>query len=166
MTEPLWLSVARAFVGEREIPGPVSNPVILRWAHDLGAPAWFDNDDLAWCAVFLNRILLACQLPRSGTGFELLRAKTFETWGKPCLEPMLGAVLVFSRPEGAHVALYVGQTPDAFRVLGGNQSNAVGYTWIEKRRLTAIRWPLAVPYAATGPILLQADGSLISHNEA
>jgi uncharacterized protein (TIGR02594 family) len=166
MREPIWLSVARSFIGLKEVPGAASNPVILQWANDINAPAWYDDDSDPWCAVFVNRILLACQLPMSGRGFDLLRAKSFETWGEALPAPALGAILVFSRPEGAHVGLYLGERHDAYRVLGGNQSNAVGETWIAKTRLTAIRWPSSVPLPVGGRIHLKADGSPLSTNEA
>ncbi len=165
--EPLWLSIARAFLGLSEIPGPQSNPVILRWARDLGAPKWYEDDDQAWCAVFLNRVLMACQLPLSGTGFDLLRATSFRAYGRSMLDPVLGSILTFSRPEGAHVGLYLGERTDAYRILGGNQGNAVSETWIQKNRLTSIRWPLNVSIPPPAPpILLAADGSPVSKNEA
>jgi len=164
--EPIWLSVARAFLGLAELPGPQSNPVILRWAKDIGAPAWYDNDDKAWCAVFVSRLLLACHLPPVGAGYDLLRARSFESWGRALAAPAPGAVLVFSRPEGAHVGLYLGERADAYRVLGGNQGNAVSETWIAKGRLTAIRWPDGVPLPLDGPVTLRADGARVSSNEA
>lgn len=165
-SSPIWLSVAKAFLGLQEIPGPHSNPLILHWAREIHAPAWYEDDDQAWCTVFLNRIFLACQLPLSGTGFALLRAKSFETWGRSLTFPTLGAVLTFSRPEGAHVGLYLGERSDAYRVLGGNQSNAVSEAWILKSRATAIRWPNGVVATPSVPLFLKADGSPLSSNEA
>lgn len=166
MIEPIWLSVARAFLGLQEIPGHESNPVILRWAMDIGAPKWYEDDDQAWCAVFMNRVMMACQLPLSGSGFDLLRATSFRNWGKSMLTQQLGALLTFSRPEGAHVGLYLGESTDSYRVLGGNQGNAVSETWIAKNRLTSIRWPLGVTVPLGAPILLASDGSALSKNEA
>lgn len=163
---PIWLSVGRAFMGLSEIPGPQSNPLILRWAKDIGAPAWYNNDSQAWCAVWANRIFMACQMAMSGKGYDLLRARSFETWGQPMREPSLGAVLVFNRPEGAHVGFYLGERDDAYFVLGGNQGNAVSETYIQKHRLSAIRWPAGVALPTTGPVVLIADGGPVSRNEA
>lgn len=166
MKEPLWLSVARLTLGVKEIPGVKSELLIMRWAADIGVPSWFNNDDQAWCAVWVNRICLAMQWALSGKSFDLLRARTFETWGQKLTEPALGAVLVFNRPEGAHVGFYVGERADAYRVLGGNQSNAVSETWIAKNRLVAIRWPNGVPLPSSGRVMLNDAGSPLSTNEA
>lgn len=164
MSEPIWLSVARMTEGIAEIPGPTSAPVILRWAQDIGAPAYV-NDDIAWCAVWANRLAMACKFPKSGQGYDLVRAKSFATWGVPLDEPSLGCVQVFSRPEGFHVGLYLGERDNAYRVLGGNTGNAVAATWIAKERLVAQRWPLGVPLPTTGMVRLTDDGALVSINE-
>jgi uncharacterized protein (TIGR02594 family) len=167
MREPLHLSVARAFVGIKETPGPVSTSVILQWARDIQSPSWYHDDDQAWCAVWANRLCLAMQFALSAPpqSFDLLRAASFETWGQRLLTPTLGCFMTFKRPEGNHVGLYLGETDTLLRVLGGNQSNAVSYAWIKKDRLTSMRWPSSVPLATTGRILLASDASVVSTNE-
>jgi uncharacterized protein (TIGR02594 family) len=162
--EPLLLRVAKVTLGLLEVVGPGSNPVLLRWAKDIAAPAYTD-DDTPWCAVAMNRWAQACGYPLSGAGYELLRAKSFATWGE-FIVPTLGAVLVFSRPEGAHVGLYVGERADAFYVLGGNQGNRVSYAWLEKGRLMASRWPSGVTQPDPRPVLLAHNGEPLSRNEA
>lgn len=164
--EPLWLSVARMAHALAEIPGRLSNPVVLQWARDIGAPDWYDNDDKPWCALFLNRVLKACQLPMAGTGFDLLRARSFAVWGQRLDAPALGSILVFTRPEGAHVGFYLGEHAAAFRVYGGNQANQVGEAWIARDRLQAIRWPADHPLPVSAPVRLAADGRSMSGNEA
>lgn len=164
---PIWLSVAKAFIGATEVPGPASNPMILRWARDIGVPAWYEKDEQAWCAVFVNRILLACQLPMSGGGFTLLRAASFTTWGQSMLGgPVPGAIMVFNRDGGSHVGFYVGENADYYRILGGNQGNAVSETWFAKDQLVAIRWPLPVSMPWVNRILLTEDGTPVLTNEA
>jgi uncharacterized protein (TIGR02594 family) len=166
MTEPIWLSVARAFKGLVEVPGTGSNPVILYWADDLGIRDIYTNDDMAWCALKASRIALACQLPLPGTRYELMRAKSFETWGRPLALPTLGAWLVFKRDGGYHVGWYIGERADAYRVWGGNQQNTVGAIWKKKTELTACRWPEGYPLPLTGALWLKDDGSPTSVNEA
>lgn len=164
MTEPIWLSVASMTMGLAEVPGPGSNPVIMRWAKELGAP--YANDDEAWCALWLNRVMMACQLPVAGKSYDLLRAKSFATHGSPLQRAALGAVLVFTRPTGGHVGLYLGETATEYRVRGGNTANAVGDAWLSKARLIAIRWPdVVTALALTGPLQLTANGEPISTNE-
>lgn len=154
MTTPLWLSVARMLIGIHE---HADEAVILRWAKDINAPGWYDDSDKPWCAVFLNRLMLACQLPMAGKGFELLRARSFESWGVPLVIPSFGCVMTFKRPEGAHVGLYLGEDQTRYCILGGNQSNAVSVTWIAKERLTTMRWPMGLP-AHEGRVWLTGTG--------
>jgi uncharacterized protein (TIGR02594 family) len=151
-------------LGIREIQGVANNAVIMQWAKDIGAPDWYDDDDKPWCSVFLNRLMMACQLPLSGKGFELLRAKSFETWGDPLVIPSFGCVMTFSRPEGAHVGLYLGERTDAYFILGGNQGNSVSLAWIAKARLTSMRWPTGLP-AHEGRVFLTSTGAT-SENES
>lgn len=171
MTDPLWLSVARMLVGIKEVPGPGNNPLIIQWARDIGAPAWFNNDEQAWCAVGANRLFLGVQMPMARhpdpakrDGFDLLRAKTYETYGIPLEQPALGCIQTFSRPEGHHVGLYCGERSDAYWTWGCNVGNAIGYTWIKKERLTANRWPAGVPVTNVGPIWIDGFGA-VSTNE-
>ncbi len=73
---------------------------------------------------------------------------------------------MFTRPEGAHVGLYLGETATHYRVRGGNQGDAVSDTWIEKGRCVARRWPDGVALPLLASVLLTADGALASVNEA
>ena len=65
------------------------------------------------------------------------------------VQPIIGAVLVFSRGFGGHVGFAVGQDDTNFFVLGGNQSDAVTIARVAKSRLLGARWP------ATWPLRLQ-----------
>ena len=40
-----------------------------------------------------------------------------------------------------HVGFYTGEDDDAYRILGGNQSNSVCYQWVSKTRFKAALWP-------------------------
>lgn len=164
---PPWMEIAESLIGIREIPGERSNPLILQWVNDINAPKWYENDDQAWCALFVNKVCQASKLPLSGVGFSLLRARSFATWGIGLSTPALGAVLVFTRPGGDHVGFYLGErrADGAFRVLGGNQGNAVSATWIRQDRLTQMRWPPGIGRPSTGRVYLDASGAL-SHDEA
>lgn len=163
---PIWVSVSASHVGIHEIPGQQSAAVIQQWAEDLGVSAIYPNDAVAWCALYMNRLMLACQLPTTGKGYDLLRARMFAMWGQPLGGVALGAVLVFTRPEGAHVGIYLGENVTHYYVRGGNQRDSVCDVWLEKRRCVAQRWPMGVALPELTPILLAANGAPVSVNEA
>ena len=168
MSEPIWLTVARAFDGLAEVPGPGNNPVILNWVGYVGAPKWYDRDSHPWCGLFASVICKATQLPAPGKGFDLIRALTFAKYGRALRLPTLGAFMVFGRSGGHHVGWYLGERNDAFRIFGANQSDKVCATWIQKDRLVedGIRWPDGHPLPLTGAIWLKDDGAPLSSNEA
>lgn len=154
MTTPIWLSVAQMFVGLAEVPGQVSNPVILKWAADMNTPSWYHDDDQPWCALFMNRLMRACGMASSGYGFDLIRAESFQSWGQGMAIPTLGSILVFKRSGGYHVGLYVGESKMTYLVLGGNQHNAVGVNWMDKSGLVQARWPSDIPLPAPRPVMI------------
>jgi uncharacterized protein (TIGR02594 family) len=168
--EPVWLAHARHDAGLREIPGPQSAARILAMAHAIGAPSWFHDDDQPWCAVAANAWLLEAGYPMAlgerGDQFDRLRARTFESYGQGLSAPALGAITVFSRPEGGHVGFYLGECGHLIRVFGGNQSNKVGEIWMERARLRAYRWPPRQPLPKLRPIVLDPTGEPLSRNEA
>lgn len=170
MIEPTWLQVARRYDGVAEIPGEKSNPIILKMARSIGAPAWYHNDDQPWCAVAMNAWLLEDHRPIAtgsrGDYFDRLRALTFKEYGQGIVRPTLGAIGVFGRPEGAHVGMYLGEFRDLFYIYGGNQRNKVCATWIRRDRLKAWRLPPGVPIPELTPILLSHTGEPVSVNEA
>lgn len=135
---PRILVEALALYGTKEITGDESNPVILSWAHEIGG--WVGNsytdDDVPWCGLFVG----VCAL-RAGFALErnVLTARAWTTWGQRADRPSLGDVLVFIRPGGGHVGFYVGEDDSTYHVLGGNQSNQVSISRIEKQRLLAAR---------------------------
>jgi uncharacterized protein (TIGR02594 family) len=162
MTDPTWISVAKAYIGTAEIPGPKSNPKILQWAKRVAARLGitYADDDPPWCGLFAATCV-------QSAGFDpprvAIRAKSWAAFGEPLDHPVNGAVLVFQRQGGGHVGFYAGATDTAYRVLGGNQSNKVGYAWIAKDRCIAVRWPAGAPKGEA--IRLTASGQL-STNEA
>jgi uncharacterized protein (TIGR02594 family) len=163
---PKWLEIATRYLGVQEVVGPGSNPTILRWAKQLGGwiKSFFVDDDIAWCALFVN----ACLDEAGFKGTNSLAARSFATWGLELAEPALGAVVVFSRKGGGHVGFYLGErkSDGAIRVRGGNQSNQVSDTWLPKSRLLTYRWPVDATLPTTGHVWLSATGGPLSVNEA
>ena len=76
----------------------------------------------------------------SGDLHKFLWAAAWLDFGVPC-EPKKGAVMVFTRAGGGHVALYEREDDNYYYVSGGNQSDGVNLTAISKAKFSGARWP-------------------------
>lgn len=162
----IWFDEAQRLIGIREVVGPKHNPTILAWAKKLGSKLLGINvvdDETAWCGLFVAHCMDYAGIAPATIA---VRASSWATWGSNLHSDKLapGAVLVFQRAGGGHVGFYAGEDATAYHVLGGNQSNAVTVTRIEKSRCIARRWPVGVPVrGAPAWVNLRAA---ISENEA
>lgn len=159
--EPQIMVQAIQKLGIQEGPGALNNNIILGWASeikgDLGMA--YANDSTPWCGLFVG-------ICAKRAGIKLppvaVRAKAWAAWGNSARDPMFGDVLVFERPGGGHVGLYVGEDDTCYHVLGGNQGDAVTVARIEKSRLYASRrtpWKIAKP-AGVRKIYLTPSGTI------
>lgn len=162
---PKSLVEALRHYGVLEKVGKGSTPDIMDWAKEVGVSGWYTDDDIPWCGLFVG----IC-VKRAGYPFHansLLAAREWVKYGVSVASPKLWDILVFSRTGGGHVGFYVGENDKAYLVYGGNQSNAVGFAWIDKARLLQARRPaykVGVP-ANIRKIILSETGEL-STNEA
>lgn len=166
----MLLEALREF-GTLEVKGDGSNPEIISWAKEIGGTVSdvYKADEIPWCGLFM-----AICAKRAGYDLpkEPLWALNWGTFGSSQPTAMLGDVLTFIRKtstgaKAGHVSMYVGEDEAAYHVLGGNQSDCVCITRIDKSRLYAIRRPLfkiGQP-ANVRQIFLSATGGL-SNNEA
>ncbi|MGW8190171.1 TIGR02594 family protein [Sphingomonas hankookensis] len=166
--EPAWLKAARAKLGTREAPGAANNPTIMGWAKRLGTKALgiaYNADSVPWCGVFVAACMQEAGLP---TAPIAVRASAWAGYGISLPRHRLapGAILVFQRPGGGHVAFYVGEDDNAYHVLGGNQSDNVTVARIEKARCVAARWPISVPIAGSPVRMAARAGVPLSRDEA
>lgn len=164
---PKMLVEAIRHYGILEHKGKGSNPNIIAWAKEVGVNGWYTDDDIPWCGLFVGVVAKRAGYPFPAS--KLLAARQWINWGEPVTKgrEMLWDVLVFERSGGGHVGFYAGENDNAFLVYGGNQSNAVGFAWIDKTRLLGARRP---KYAIGEPgnvrkVLLTETGEL-STNEA
>ncbi|MBP1844779.1 uncharacterized protein (TIGR02594 family) [Rhizobium petrolearium] len=164
--EPVWMREACRFMGLREIVGPKSNSTIMSWAKKLGGwiASFYADDDIPWCGLFIGNII-ATTLPRELLPKNPLGALEWGKFGKRLDAPVRGAIMTFVRPGGGHVGLYVGEDRTHYHILGGNQSNSVSITRIEKNRMAAVRWPKTGEPPKGGKIQLTAAGVPTSKNE-
>ena len=157
---------ARALYGITETPGAASTAQIMAWAREVGLEKTYPNDGIAWCGLFM-----AVVAKRAGWDVVAgpLWARNWANFGRrvEAEAAALGDVLVFNRDGGGHVGLYVGEDDACFHVMGGNQSDAVTITRIQKSRLIAVRrpkWRIAEPDGVVKR-RLSAKGA-VSKNEA
>jgi len=159
---PRMLKEALALYGTLEVTGGGNNPEILAWATECGIKG-YNADAIPWCGLFLA--IVAHRAGKDPVGTPLW-ARSWAKWGSPSPAPQLGDVLVFSRGNGGHVGLYVGEDLDCYHVLGGNQGDSVSITRVEKRRLLAARrqYKIGCP-ANVRKVFFTADGRISSNEE-
>lgn len=160
-SDPRWIELARARIGEREIKGPKHNNWIAGLWGALGA-TWFNTDETPWCGAFVAKCLHDAGRKILGPS-EFPRALAWAKWGQPC-EPTVGAVVVFKRDGGGHVGFLVGESITNYYVLGGNQGDMVSIAPIAKNRAVAVRWPHDLGLRPAG--LPRMSGGVVSTNEA
>lgn len=155
---PRMLVEGLRLYGTVETPGQGSTSTILEWAREVGLGRVYTADAIPWCGLWM-----AVVAARSGKRLPAkpLWALSWAQWGEDGGQPELGDVLVFVRPGGGHVGLYVGEDATAYHVLGGNQRDAVSIARVAKSRLYACRAYYAVGRPANvRPIVLTASGAL------
>lgn len=157
------VSEGMRLLGTVEVPGPGNNPLILAWAKETELDNVYRADETPWCGLFVA--LLVKRTGRLPVPTPLW-ALSWRTFGVKAATPSLGDILVFKRPGGGHVGLYIAEDAQAYHVLGGNQGNRVSITRIAKSRLVDARRPIYRAQPDTvKPYVLQASGEL-SNNEA
>jgi uncharacterized protein (TIGR02594 family) len=138
---PAMLVEALRHYGELEHKGKGSNVDIMAWAKEVGVNEWYTSDDIPWCGLFVAVVTQRCKYPHPRPHLVLAAAE-WAQYGNPVNGPAcLWDILVFKRPGGGHVGFCVGANDKAYLVYGGNQSDAVGFAWIDKTRLVAKRRP-------------------------
>lgn len=155
--------------GTVEKPGPKNNPLILKWATEIGLGHVYNQDSIAWCGLTVGYAAAQAGWDYAPRG-NALWARNWLAWGTPVDlgKEMLGDVLVFSRGAvSGHVGLYVAEDQTCFHVLGGNQSDAVNIKRVEKDRLLSGRrcaWRVNQP-SNVRKVRMTASG-VISRSEA
>lgn len=167
VTAPQILVKALALIGTKEIIGSIHSNVIMGWAKDLKIEKIYTADEIAWCGLFIAIVCKRAGVETGITSKDALWALNWNKFGTKQTKAMLGDILTFKRNGGGHVGIYVGEDETCYHVLGGNQSNMVNITRIEKTRCAGIRrtpWKIAQPESVRA-IALNSNG-FISKNEA
>lgn len=163
---PRMLAEALRLLGTVERVGPGDAPEILGWARELGGDVMklYRSDAMPWCGLFMA---VVAQRAGKAVPASPLWALSWAGFGAAADRASLGDVLVFRRPGGGgHVGLYVGEDAGGFHVLGGNQSDRVGFARLARGRLVAARRPAyRVAPACVRPCHLDAANADLSRNE-
>lgn len=118
------LRIALNEYGNKGIPGTENNNEVLKYYKEIGCE-WVDDDDIAWCAAFLNWCLFKAEKQFLGS----LRARDFLNYGIETKNPSMGDIVVLWRvshesPYG-HCGIFIKKTENTVYILGGNQQNSV-----------------------------------------
>lgn len=142
---PKVIAEGARYLGINEIKGKANNSTIMSWAKDVGVENTYTSDEVAWCGLYVAKVVLK-------SGYQPVKdplwALNWKNFGKKQEIAMFGDILVFKREGGGHVGFYVAEDDKCFHVLGGNQSDSVCITRIEKNRCVGIRrceWKIAQP---------------------
>lgn len=136
MNEPAYLTIARGYIGTRELTGKNDSPVLLNWWQRFKA-AWLYGQP--WCG-----LLVAVCMKEAGMPYPqaFYRAKSWLDYGRKLNSPCLGAIVIFDRKGGGHVGFIIGlDHANRLLVLGGNQGNKVSVMAFERSRVIGYRLP-------------------------
>jgi uncharacterized protein (TIGR02594 family) len=141
--KPAWVIRALNDLGQREVAGAASNPLILQYRKTGKTHLGGDDGKVPWCAIFVNAMLEAVGLSGSGNAMArgFLNSSQFERLDAP----MLGCIAVkSSASRGAaagHVGFYIGEDGLFVYLLGGNQNDEVNISAFRKSEFIGWRWP-------------------------
>jgi uncharacterized protein (TIGR02594 family) len=172
MNAAVWLNEAEKWVGLKEVPGPGVNARIRALWYDLPGGSWFwkqygsDDSKLPWCGAACAGVFKACgiALPKNYAS-----ARAWLEWGTVVNEPTVGAVVVFGRKGGAHVAIIAGKDARGrLMCYGGNQGDAFTLAAFDltTREVLGYRYPPGFPLPALQTLPLIASNATASTNEA
>ena len=111
--------------------------------HPLGLLLGVDPVQTEWCAAFVTHILKSEGKPIAEKPFW---SRSYLDWGTAVDTPQVGDLVIFSRNGSAwqgHIGFFVEEVSkngkDYYKVLGGNQSDRVGYGLYNTDELLGIR---------------------------
>lgn len=158
-----WMTEAKSALGRHEAR---DRSWLMDWLKRDGRSLG-DPSKNPWCGDFVEtciRIALPDEPLLGALGTNPYWARHWLLFGRE-VQPITGAVLVFSRGSGGHVGFAIGQDDTNFYVLGGNQSDAVTIARIAKSRLLGARWPATYPPRLQRLPTMKPGGFLATTNE-
>lgn len=136
--DPKWMQVAKAEMGQKEIPGSKDNPRIIEYHSVTTLKA--TEDEVPWCSSFVSWCLEKSGIRSNRNAW----AQSYASFGKRLDKPVFGCIVVFRwSASSGHVGFYAGKNQDGtLKILGGNQGNQVKYANYGTGSIIAYRWPV------------------------
>ncbi len=149
---PPWLEAMRDITGMLEEPGSADNQQILAMADFIGDTfpdmaeycLAYNHDSIAWCGLTVAYCLAVAGIrPVFGPTDtdKFLWARAWTKFGTKLSKPKPGAIMVFERDGGGHVAFYEGENANNYSIRGGNQGDRVSVINKPKADFIAAVWP-------------------------
>ena len=137
--EFLYIPIAFAEFGTREIPGSRHNPRIQEYIKSTDLAKYPSlPDETEWCAAYLNWCIEKVGLPTPNSAL----VSQWRNWGSKPPAIRRGCVVTFRWDDGLeHASFYLGEVGNHIIGLGGNQSDAVWISVYHKKYITSFRLP-------------------------
>ena len=138
------------------------------WLKSAGK--FVDPAETPWCGDAVETAILR-SLPDAIVPADPMAAISWLRFGVELEEPSKGAIMVFWRGDPSswkgHVGFYAGEDDLHYFILGGNQSNEINVTRLNKVRLRpkGIRWPNNYPLPTTGRFQRGGNNAVTTNEE-
>lgn len=138
-----WIIEGKKVFGLHELKNQTE---LTKWLRSDGKNLG-DTTKLPWCGDYVETAILNSLPDEKFTGALLKNPYWARNWLKfgVKVDPIYGAVIVFSRGTGGHVGFVVGEDETDYYVLGGNQGDTVSISRISKTRFLGCSWPSTYP---------------------
>lgn len=135
---PAWLDEAMRNIGMKEV-ATNSHPKLSLWKKELNVE-WLGN--VAWCGIFIAHCL---QVAGKAYPKEFYKAISYSEM-KKLDKPAVGAIGIWKRKGGNHVAFCVGKTANGIVCCGGNQGDGVNLRVFQTtKNFIGWYWPSIAP---------------------
>ena len=140
-----WLEIAKKEIGIKEKPGNNNNKRILEYLETCSSQ--YKTDEIPWCAAFLKW----CFKKSGLSTFKLSAAARSFSQSSSLVklnEPYYGSIVVFKYNNNTrwsgHVGILIDIVNNNLKILGGNQSNQVKYSYFSLDKVYGYYWPSSV----------------------
>lgn len=128
------------YIGEKEITGKNSNPIIINWIKKVIKNFKGDDEEVSWCSIFLINVLNEYDVKNANaTARSWLQVGT-NIDEKPI--PMDCICILWRESKTSwkgHVGIFIREVNDYIYLLGGNQNNEVSIQKFHKSQLLGYR---------------------------